>query len=1003
MKLLVDMSSLLWQSLLAGESKEFSKKVEFEGKLISINGWEHGYDCALSHTVSVMNELEITPADTILVVEGAMSKSRRKAIYSGYKDTRDKRPPEAYVEFTKCQQALVSAFRNSGAQVCGQDGVEGDDVLGYLAKNLDGEIVILTRDGDMTTLISDRISLYQNGKRTRENKYGPFSCRFVPVYKALCGDGDEYKGAKGFGAKMFLDFLVWAGEPGLAALEGMMIRRTLHELEPDVAEFKPMRKIIDGAEHVYQSYECALLHDEWVNTKRNPLKMESGAVGDGTVEPRLAAFAGLVGEPVSWWEKMNPTKPVIPVGAKNHAVFDCELIGTEFPVFLVCARVLETCEKASFWWHVPGDMDRMAQMLQRPDLTWVSFNGLHFDAPIMSAAVDGKNPLVLKQMAHALINEGAHSWHLPSQYGYTPLEFDHIDLIEVAPGVRVSLKAYAGRMGYPTMVDLPFHHDQDLSREECVVLESYCQNDLGVTEALFQRMRSEIDLRIEMSLEHGIDLRSKSDAQVAEAVLKKVADIKGRAADKPSFVTYAAPAFIETDSDQLNELIERLNRTQFTINAGNGQVESPEFLNDPIQLGFGTYQFGVGGLHSTHDKCLHVVSDEEYEISDFDVAGYYPKIMLIAGLTPRIEGGGGPRFISAYENIYDRRIEAKRSGNKKVANALKISLNGTFGKLGSPYSVFYSPDLMLAVTMTGQLNLATLIYALESNPSIRVLSANTDGIAVHYPVKLRDRVLRTIVRNAVRTGFEYEETRYSKIAMKDVNNYLAITSDKPPVIITPDGQIVEGKGKIDVKRKGLYAAKGLMKNPTMQVCSNMAIDYLKDGVPPSVAVHNHNDIEDFVAIRAVKGGGIQFESFVEVDDWVCVQDVGTKDNLWMRQKWLDAGRSPDDQGGGGAVKRKSRPAPVQVGIGGQNFGRIARWYMKAGSTLPINYVGSGNKVPKTEGAQLCMTLPPELPSDIDRAWYVAETISMLGDMGVEVGVDGSAAAEPEVVNEAVTA
>jgi DNA polymerase elongation subunit (family B) len=170
-------------------------------------------------------------------------------------------------------------------------------------------------------------------------------------------------------------------------------------------------------------------------------------------------------------------------------------------------------------------------------------------------------------------------------------------------------------------------------------------------------------------------------------------------------------------------------------------------------------------------------------ISDFDVASYYPKhhaqgwahasalsnVVLVTKLHQE-----------PIEHIYVRRMEAKHSGNTKIANALKISLNGTFGKLGSMYSAFYSPDLMLAVTLTGQLNLLTLIYDLEFNPSVKVLSANTDGIMVQYPVKYRSRIERIIAANAERTGFEYEETPYSKVAMKDVNNYIALTTTGKP-------------------------------------------------------------------------------------------------------------------------------------------------------------------------------------------------------------------------------
>jgi hypothetical protein len=78
------------------------------------------------------------------------------------------------------------------------------------------------------------------------------------------------------------------------------------------------------------------------------------------------------------------------------------------------------------------------------------------------------------------------------------------------------------------------------------------------------------------------------------------------------------------------------------------------------------------------------------------------------------------------------------------------------------------------------------------------------------------------------------------------------------------------------------------------------------------------------------------------------------------------------------------PKPVEVGVGGKSFGRIARWYMSTEQAKPISYVGSGNKVPKTDGAKICMTLPRELPSDLNYAWYVSEAVSMLEDMGVVV-------------------
>ncbi len=327
-------------------------------------------------------------------------------------------------------------------------------------------------------------------------------------------------------------------------------------------------------------------------------------------------------------------------------------------------------------------------------------------------------------------------------------------------------------------------------------------------------------------------------------------------------------------------------------------------------------------------------------------------------------------------SLQNRLRELKEElGRLKVeANTKKVVCNGTFGKLGSPYSSFYSPDLMLAVTLTGQLNLLCLIYSLEFHPEVRVLSANTDGIMVQYPARYREKLLKRVAENAERTGFEYEETSYATVALANVNNYIAITADRPTAIVSPEGEIVHGSGRGGKsKRKGLYAATSLMKNPTNSVCSNMAVDYLTSGTHPSVSIEKYTDIRDFVAIRVVKGGGVVYDRMEEVDDWVQVAD-----REWRRQEWIDTGSTR------ASVKRVSRPKPVEIGIGGTRFGRIARWYMSTDAGLPINYLGSGNKVPKTDGAKLCMNLPSSLPADIDKQWYINETISMLSDMGVTV-------------------
>lgn len=641
--------------------------------------------------------------------------------------------------------------------------------------------------------------------------------------------------------------------------------------------------------------------------------------------------------------------------ANMHAILDIEIIGSQKPVFLVCVKIKETGKRHAFWLHKQGHLNRFLKLLGRYDLTWVSFNGENFDLPLVTAWGAGGGINVLKGLATRIIKDRLMPWDIYGMIGTRPPNIDHIDLINVAPGVMVSLKRYIARMHGKSMIDLPFHHDTDLTAAQCKILENYCFNDIDGTEALFDLLAEQIALREILGEEHGLDLRSKSDAQVAEAILKKETGIR-KSTNSPSAVFYTAPDLIQTKNPQLNDLIVQIEEETFKINFANGSPIEPEWMKTPISFRNGLYKLGLGGLHSKHDVQVCYEADDEWMISDIDAASYYPSIILQCGLIPQMSGNRGDVFIETYRQIYHERLEAKRTGNKVKADTFKILLNGAFGKLGSIYCPFYSPDLLIATTITGQLNLLTLIDDLAKQRGIEVISANTDGIMVRYKASMRDKMLTTIARQGKRTGFEYEETRYRKVAIKDVNNYIAIKLDP----------------KAKPKRKGLYAEAGVieMKNPTMEVCSDAAAAYLKDGIAPEITIRGETDIRKFVEIREVNtaGGGVQHKTSILVDDWIEIAD-----RQWVREAW---------EPGHTTVKRKSRPAAAVVGVGGVPFGRVARWYMSTDSLEPITQVSNGNLVAGTRGGRLCLTLPDKLPVDLDYDWYIKETYSMLNDMGV---------------------
>lgn len=250
------------------------------------------------------------------------------------------------------------------------------------------------------------------------------------------------------------------------------------------------------------------------------------------------------------------------------------------------------------------------------------------------------------------------------------------------------------------------------------------------------------------------------------------------------------------------------------------------------------------------------------------------------------------------------------------ANALKICINGSFGKFGSSFSILYAPHLIIQTTITGQLSLLMLIERLEM-AGINVISANTDGVVSHIRRDLEPTFNAIVKQWEKDTNFVMEETIYSSLYSRDVNNYIAIK---------PNGE---------AKLKGAFSNHWndnstfrLHKNPTNLICIDAVNDYLTKGIPYSHTIQQCKDITKFISVRDVKGGGVK---------------------VWSdRTEYL---------------------------------GKAIRWYYANDIDGEIVYAKSGNKVPRSEGAKPLMELPSEFPEDINHQWYIEECAKILIEIG----------------------
>ena len=316
------------------------------------------------------------------------------------------------------------------------------------------------------------------------------------------------------------------------------------------------------------------------------------------------------------------------------------------------------------------------------------------------------------------------------------------------------------------------------------------------------------------------------------------------------------------------------------------------------------------------------------------------------------------------EQLVARIAEVERQIKRETnnANSKKTVLNGSFGKLGSPWSIFYAPSEMIQVTITGQLALLMLIEMLELS-GISVVSANTDGIVVKCPRHLEWMRAEVIAWWESVTGFETERNDYRLLASRDVNSYVAITTAG------------------EVKVKGAYAppepgASG-WPNPTGQISVDAVVAYLRDGVPLLQTVMACRDVRQFVHLRGVKGGGSYAPNGVLPAAKATTQKAMREVLGWP------------EKGGDKLQLIADYTAHVAtVAQGRQYLGKAVRWYYARGSRGSRGSRGcivtpAGHLVARTEGCRPLMELPDAMPDDVDYMWYVNEAAALLADLSDE--------------------
>ena len=500
------------------------------------------------------------------------------------------------------------------------------------------------------------------------------------------------------------------------------------------------------------------------------------------------------------------------------------------------------------------------------DSYWVGYNNLRFDAQVVEWIL--RNHMhwhelsgleicaKIAQKAQDVIHDA--NYDVFPEYREWDLSLKQIDLFKIHhydnKNRRVSLKRLEFEMDLENIEEMPIHHDKaNLTKDEVFLSLQYCFNDVDATYEFYKitlgdtyhplyKGNNQIQLRKDIEEEFGIPCLNYSDSKIGDEIIKKyycqekgmeVKELPRKGYFRKSIdIKNCIAGYVQFETEQLQQFLQNIKRLKLGLQ---------DDFKEHIDFYGNVYSFMKGGLH-TENKPEIFESDEEYEIIDWDVASYYPAIIITNG---RFPAHLGKEFLRGYKQMFDKRLELKplAKGDRKIkgiVGALKLAVNSVYGKSSDMQSWIYDRQLTMFTTITGELSLMMLIEKYEMN-GIQVISANTDGVTIRVRKDLIPKMHEINEWWSELTQYALERTDYKKIIFSTVNDYIAIM---------PDGTI---------KKKGDFLTDfELHKNKSARIVPLALEGYYVHGIPVKETILAHKNLYDF-CIRKILSREFHYE------------------------------------------------------------------------------------------------------------------------------------------------
>jgi len=553
-------------------------------------------------------------------------------------------------------------------------------------------------------------------------------------------------------------------------------------------------------------------------------------------------------------EKINP-----------HWVMDFETI---VDCFIAVFQHYKTTETKIFVVHQSrNDFPEFVKFLNecKTENQWhISYNGLAFDAQITQKILNEQKKL-LKLDTQSLVNfiynyaqEVIDKTSRGDFAEFAPykLKIKQIDLFKLNhwdnKAKMSSLKWIQYSMDWNNVEEMPHKHSEPvLMMEQLNMIINYCINDVQSTKEIYNHSKEQITLRQTLTKEYGIDLYSASEPRISKELFlhfleQRTGMSKSELKELRSPRTYIVLAdcilpYVKFQTPEFQKVLDYF-RTQVITSTKDGFKYTLNYKGVKTD-------YGLGGIHGAAQAGVYEAK-LGWTIMTSDVTSFYPNLAIKNNFAPAHLPQ--KEFGQLYEWFFEERKKIPKTDPKNYV--YKIILNSTYGLTGDANSFLYDPRMTMQITINGQLLLSMLYEMLcLAIPEAQPLMQNTDGLEMIIPNDKVDVYLKVCTEWEKLTQLALEHDEYSKMIIRDVNNYMAVTQ----------------KGK--VKSKGAFEWEDLdkkkvavfHKNKSFLIIPKAIYAYFVNGIKPEDFLEKNENIFDYCGAVKGKGGWYFEERFIK--------------------------------------------------------------------------------------------------------------------------------------------